>query len=676
MKTSLRLAALLALTFSALADGPADNLAESVRRVPPEGVKVSDAARTELQAGAAALAKDIEALRGSLKNKAALLELLPDVQIYHKAVDWALRHDEFYSTNEVATARDLLKRGGERAQALREGKASWLSQTGLVVRAYQSKIDGSIQPYGLVVPPNFAPGGAPLRLDFWIHGRGEKLSELSFLDQRQKSPGQFVPPGALVLHLYGRYCCANKLAGEEDLFEALAHARKYYPVDERRLVVRGFSMGGAACWQFAVHYPGVWAAAAPGAGFSETPDFLKVFQKEEVKPTWFERKLWHMYDCTDYAVNLFNLPTVAYSGEADSQKQAADMMAKALAAENMSLTHIIGPDKTPHRYHPDSIVEINRRIDSIVALGKDPAPERVRFTTWTLRYNQSHWVRLDGLEEHWNRARVDATVDLSENMVRLKTANVSALSLLFPAGSCQLVQGSAPRVMLDNQKLEAPLVETDKSWTARFRKLGGKWALASGTDEISLHKLHGLQGPIDDAFLDSFLMVRPTGQPLNPRVGKWADTEMKHAIEHWRRQYRGDARVKDDSAITDADIAQHNLVLWGDPASNRLLARILDRLPVRWDAQHVRIGALTYPAAEHVPALIYPNPLNPKKYVVLNSGFTFREYDYLNNARQVPKLPDYAIFDLNVPVSSRFPGGIATAGFFGEHWEIIPGGTK
>ncbi|MFM8470655.1 MAG: prolyl oligopeptidase family serine peptidase, partial [Limisphaerales bacterium] len=343
----------------------------------------------------------------------------------------------------------------------------------LVVRAYQSKIDGSIQPYGLVVPPNFAPGGAPLRLDFWAHGRGEKLTEMSFIDGRHKSPGQFVPPGALVLHLYGRYCCANKLAGEVDLFEALAHAKKYYPIDDRRLVVRGFSMGGAAAWQFAVHYPGVWAAAAPGAGFSETPDFLKVFQKEDLKPSWFERKLWHMYDCTDYAVNLFNLPTVAYSGEADSQKQAADIMAKALAAENMSLTHIIGPDKTGHSYHKDSLVEINRRIDAIVALGKDPAPDKVRFTTWTLRYNQSHWVRVDGMEEHWNRARVDATVDLSENTVRLKTANVSALSLLFPPGSCQLVQGSAPRVVLDNQKLDAPPVETDKSWTAHFRKLAG-----------------------------------------------------------------------------------------------------------------------------------------------------------------------------------------------------------
>ena len=69
-----------------------------------------------------------------------------------------------------------------------------------------------------------------------------------------------------------------------------------------------------------------WAAAAPGAGFSETAEFLKVYQKEPIKPTWYEEKLWHWYDCTDYALNLFNCPTVAYSGEIDTQKQAADKM--------------------------------------------------------------------------------------------------------------------------------------------------------------------------------------------------------------------------------------------------------------------------------------------------------------------------------------------------------------
>ena len=131
--------------------------------------------------------------------------------------------------------------------------------------------------------------------------------------------------------------------------------------------------------------------------------------------------------------------------------------------------------------------------------------------------------------------------------------------------------------------------------------------------------------------------------------------------------------MKDDTAVTDADIAAHNLVLWGDPSSNKVLAKIADKLPVHWDAQSLRVGAQTYSGDHHVAVLIYPNPLNRRRYVVLNSGFTFREYDYLNNARQIPKLPDYAVIDISVPASSKAPGGIATAGFFDEHWQLSPG---
>ena len=125
-----------------------------------------------------------------------------------------------------------------------------------------------------------------------------------------------------------------------------------------------------------------------------------------------------------------------------------------------------------------------------------------------------------------------------------------------------------------------------------------------------------------------------------------------------------------DDAVTDADIAAHNLILWGDPRGNKLLARIADKLPVHWDASGLQLGKQTFAADHHVPVLVYPNPLNPKRYVVLNSGFTFREYDYLNNARQVSKLPDFAIVDVNQPVTSRAPGGIVAAGFFDEHWRL------
>jgi hypothetical protein len=170
--------------------------------------------------------------------------------------------------------------------------------------------------------------------------------------------------------------------------------------------------------------------------------------------------------------------------------------------------------------------------------------------------------------------------------------------------------------------------------------------------------------------MDSFLMVKPTGNPMNEKVGAWAAKEMQHAVDHWRQQYRGDAPVTTDTALTDAQIASSNLILWGDPASNKVLAKIADKLPLKWNPKEISVGSQSYPAEMHVPILIYPNPLNPKKYVVLNSGFTFREYDYLNNARQVPKLPDWAVVDVSTPPSSRWPGKVVAADFFNDRWEL------
>jgi hypothetical protein len=154
-------------------------------------------------------------------------------------------------------------------------------------------------------------------------------------------------------------------------------------------------------------------------------------------------------------------------------------------------------------------------------------------------------------------------------------------------------------------------------------------------------------------------------------VQQWVTHELQHARVHWRKHFRGDALEKIDSEITEEDIASANLVLWGDPESNQLLAKIASQLPLSWSADQVRLhNSRAFSAANHLPVLIYPNPLNPKKYVVLNSSFTFREYDYLNNARQVPKLPDYAVLNIEKGATSRAAGQVVLAGFFDEEWRI------
>lgn len=648
---------LICLAAAALAQ-PAN---KAIKPVPPLGIELPAQDRAELQSGLQHLKSVIDKLQGN--------PLLPDVLIYHEALRYALQYNEFFKIDEIAKARALLQHGEERASQLAQGESPWTTAPGLVVRGYVSKIDKSVQPYGLVLPPSYSPN-APhrWRLDTWFHGRNETLSEVNFLSDRERNRGEFAPRDTIVLHLYGRFCNASKLAGEVDFFEALDAVKRQYAIDENRILVRGFSMGGASAWHIGAHYAGMWAAVAPGAGFSESAQFLRLNLTGLNAPPEWEQKLFHTYDATDYAVNLYNTAVVAYNGEIDPQKQAADMMERAMAEEGMRLTRIIGPN-TPHRYHPDSKIEIDRMLDSIAERGRDPYPRKVRFTTWTLAYNRMNWVVIDGLRKHWERARVNAEME-GDNGVNIATTNVIAFSLEMGPGGCPLDPAHKAIVTVDGQKLTVLGPMSDRSWAVHFRLSANQWTVADLDVATGLRKRHGLQGPVDDAFLDSFVFVLPTGTPAAPGVAKWVAEESQHAISEWRRQFRGEAQVRQDKEITDADIASSNLVLWGDPGSNQVLARIADKLPIKWTADVIVAGPNRYPAETHAPILIYPNPLNPKKYVVLNSGFTFREFDYLNNARQIPKLPDYAVVDITTAPNDRYPGKIVQAGFFNEEWKL------
>jgi dienelactone hydrolase len=657
---------ILSVFSRVLADGPNDNQPEQVRRVPKLGIDVPEDRAANFRQRLASLEQKIADLEK--RNDKHINDLLPDVRIFAKAVHDALEYKEFFEAKELDVADELLREGHERAEQLADGKAPWTTATGLVVRGYVSRIDDSVQPYGLVVPELYDPKSlARHRLDIWFHGRGEQLSELNFIQGRRKQVGQFAPRDTFVLHPYGRYCNAFKFAGEVDVLEALAAVQQHYRIDSELISVRGFSMGGAACWHFAVHYADRWFAANPGAGFSETPEFLRHFQKEAAQPTWFERRLFHLYDCTDWAPNLFHCPTIAYSGEKDVQKQAADIMEKVLEEAGMRLRHVIGPG-TGHSYHADSAAEVERSMDSMAEIGRERNPSVVHLVTYTLKYNRMNWVTIEGIDQHWQRSAVEVE-QADASSFDVNTENVTDLAFDFPPGWCPFDGDQPVSVLVDNQEVNLPRPLSDRSWHAQIHLADGGWE--PGPRPVDgLRKRHDLQGPIDDAFMERFIFVRPSGKPANEAAGKWAAAELERAIDHWRRHFRGNAIVKLDSEISDDDIAGANLVLWGDPESNSLLAKIVDRLPIAWTKKEITVGRENYPADHHAVVMIYPNPLNPERYVVLNSGFTFRDYAYLNNARQVPKLPDWAVIDLNTPPDALWPGKVVDAGFFDEKWKL------
>ena len=636
------------------------------QRLMAPGIEVPSATRELLEAKLGSLELAIAGLRTS--EDSAVVELIPDVEIFSKAVRTALDFDEFIRSSEFEIAEQLLDQGLSRAAQLRSGSSPWTSATGLVVRGYRSQIDDSIQPYGLVIPGAYSVRGQNAhRADVWLHGRDNRLTELKFLHQRQTFAGQFVPENTFVLHPYGRFCNAFKFAGENDVFEALEAMKQLYRIDEKRLAIRGFSMGGAGCWHLAVHYPGVWAAAAPGAGFAESAEYLGLWRKA-TKPTSYQQELWHLYDATDYAVNLFHNPTVAYSGEIDKQIQAAQVMAAALEEEGMKLRHVIGP-KTAHSYHPVAKQEVASRIDSIVRIGKERVPRHLKFTTWTLRYAKSHWVELLGLEQHWRRASVEGWIQ-ANNQMSLNVTNITSLSLEFESGESPFGAGVRPRIHINGTMIDGPAVMSDRSWRVFLTGREGEWSMSSELAAEEGRKRPGLQGPIDDAFMGRFIIVEPSSSLAKNAVGKWIGDELERLKREWRGQFRGHALSVRADQLTENQIANCNLILWGDPRSNSVIEAIESKLPIQWHEGQVLIAGQAYDRTKVVPSFVYPNPLNPNRYIVINSGFTFRGFG--SNATQVPMLPDYALVDVRTPADLNVPGKVVKAGFFDERWQVKP----
>ena len=163
---------------------------------------------------------------------------------------------------------------------------------------------------------------------------------------------------------------------------------------------------------------------------------------------------------------------------------------------------LVGP-KTGHSWHADSRAESNAFIaKALETAGR--VPDHLRFVTYTTRFNKAYWLTVAGLDETYKRAEVDATRNRDGTQYTVTTKNVSRLELEAPGGT----------FTIDAQTLKAGA-------NPSFEKKDSKWAVA-GTP-AGLRKTHGLQGPVDDAFMDAFLCVRPTGTAWNPvaqRLGR------------------------------------------------------------------------------------------------------------------------------------------------------------
>jgi dienelactone hydrolase len=625
------------------------------------------AERTEIASWTAELSAALEGLRGKVGEGSGGRDAVADVEVCHKAATWVVRFDEFREAGDVARTLKVVARGLERARALSQGRTPWAEAAGGVVRGYRSKVDGSVQPYAVIVPAGRGPDDR-LRLDVVLHGRDARLTEVRFFDAHDGKPATADGPG-LVLHVFGRTNNAYRWAGEADVFEAIDAVKRNYRVADRRVVLRGFSMGGAGAWHLGLHHPGRWSSVEAGAGFTETIRYARLGDPSEVV-----RKGLRIYDAVDYAVNAFDVPIVGYGGEVDPQIQASKNIEAALVALGVPMkaeglvTKAEGPDflrvvgkGMGHAVDKDSSALMKAFHDERAVKGSDPYPRKIRFATYTLKYNRAGWVTIERLAEHYRRATIEA--EIQGDVAAVRTENVEVIAVARQAGET---------LRLDGQ--EFPLREAVRGLLpdVYFRKSPKGWELLDHDGSLAVEenargeKHPGLQGPIDDGFTGPFLCVRGTGKPEHPQVHAWADARLRRFADDWARSLRGDLRIKDDVDVTAQDIEENHLILFGDPGSNRLIARVLPGLPMAWTPAEVVLDG-KFSAADHSPVLINANPLNRLRYVVINGGHTFGAKEFSGtNALLYPHLGDFAVIKIGEDSADEVKAG----GYFDERWKM------
>jgi dienelactone hydrolase len=477
----------------------------------------------------------------------------------------------------------------------------------------------------------------------------------------------------LELHPLGRLGeNAYRFEGETDVDEAIEAVCRNYNIDRARIVLRGSSLGGVGAWAIGLKRPDRWAAVGPTAGPVDTYAFAAARRANFIPLaplTPWQKKMLHMVDAIDYAANAGMVPVVALMGDRDEYWPSHLLMKDAFGREGIPFVGLVDPG-AGHGPTAKAVAEQVRMLGERAARANNAAPKRVRFVTWTLKFSRCYWIEALALREHYARAEIDAQLADDGSVTMAEPKNVTKLAIAPPA--LQSTTATTATLTIGGTKVELPTPASNQPRTIVIeRHDAGTWHYAGRREEVMLAgKRPGLQGPIDDAFAAPFLCVRPTGKPWNPAVGAWAEANLNRFADEWRRHYRGDLPVKNDTDVTADDVRRCNLILFGDPGSNRWIANVLPKLPpsIRWTRDEVTIGETRYSATSHGLEMIYPNPLpgGEPHYVVFNSGHTYHDYELQLSYMVFPRLGDWAIAKIDGRNET-----ILNSGFFDEDWKNV-----
>jgi len=570
-------------------------LKDDQKRVDAISLKSGDAVGAEELAGVGFWLWRLQALYGN--------EVRPE------RVDVELLNRMMAELSEVETAIDKLEKGQD----------PYDKKSGSLVKAYKSPLTGEFRPHSLFVPESYN-SSKPLPLIVLLHGI---YGDDRHLFQMLKDVDNL---GAIVYQAasYRQFDWSDISAAET--WKGLDQVLSDYSIERNRIYLVGYHIGGRGVLQLAMDRPGFFAALGSMYSgidthlpypalqlypeyYEKAADNLKPFPHYKKPPPpepledELEKKVYESLSLVTLADNITGVPMVLVygEGEPDAAAERLALLDKLSKSSSKVITEYV--PGAQHGSNPPQLRD-PKFYKWLLAQKLDPTPDHFKFVVTDLRNNEAWFTRIDSLFSALVPGRVE--FNRKGNIFEFTTTGVDAFTPIVSTNGVN-VSSEPIKVVVDGVVFEN--ISADELPLTLIKSSTGNWK--RGVMD-SKRKRHGLSGPIDDFQHDSFLYVYGTN----------GTEEENAALEKAARKFanRGlgaEFNIKADKDVTDEDIKTSHIVLVGTPTDNSLLAKIADRLPLKWNKDGLQIGDRIVKGDKAAGCMIYPNPLMPNRYVVV-----------------------------------------------------------
>ncbi|MDB6158557.1 MAG: hypothetical protein JWO04_2263 [Gammaproteobacteria bacterium] len=318
-------------------------------------------------------------------------------------------------------------------------------------------------------------------------------------------------------------------------------------------------------------------------------------------------------------------------------------------------------EEHPGRGH-ESLNNAEEVADWMLAHQRVALPNRVRLRSGDLAAARAYWVQVEARQEPFRMIDVDAEV-VKPGLIRLDTRNVAQIILSPPPASSGA--GTSVRVVWNGVPRDMALLQGQAKLTlAEF---------SSGP----LNKRPGLEGGLSRLITTPFAVVVGTTS-RDPVMQQRCQAKADAFVRLWRQWQHVSARVFRDDQITDEEQRRYSLLLIGGPSDNRITRQLSPHLPLKVARDGFTIDGRKYAATNSVVQMIYPNPLQPNRYVMIVAGTSSEGLYFWIPALWHPSAGfptsywDWTITDgRRVTLTSIALGaerGWVAAGMFDQHW--------